>query len=105
MKKNKVCVSISSDVYKDIEKYAAEREISFSVAVERMLIKGLESTNNFKEENLINQLKNLFENSNVSNEKTEEVKEEVKEEIKKEKIKKKSEGYLDIFNIFDSMID
>ena len=74
MKKNKVCVSISSDVYKDIEKYAAEREISFSVAVERMLIKGLESINVFKDEAIINQLKNLFENSNVFNEKTEDVK-------------------------------
>ena len=50
MKKSKVCVSISSDVYKDVEKYAAEREISFSVAVERMLIKGLESINVFKDE-------------------------------------------------------
>ena len=74
MKKNKVCVSISSDVYKDVEKYAAEREISFSVAIERMLIKGLESINVFKDEAIINQLKNLFENSNVFNEKTEEVK-------------------------------
>ena len=105
MKKNKVCVSISSDVYKDIEKYAAEREISFSVAVERMLIKGLESINVFKEETLINQLKNLFENSNALNEKTEEVTEEVKEEVKKEKNKEKSEDDLAIFNIFDSMPD
>lgn len=103
MKKNKVCVSISSDVYKDIEKYAAEREISFSVAVERMLIKGLENINVFKEENLINQLKNLFENSNVSNEKTEEVKEEVKEnKIDRNKL---SEDDNAIFNIFDSMPD
>ena len=103
MNKNKVCVSISSDVYKDIEKYAAEREISFSVAVERMLIKGLESTNNFKEEDLINQLKNLFENNNVSDEKTEEVKEEVKEnKIDRNKL---SEDDNAIFNIFDSMQD
>ena len=103
MKKSKVCVSISSDVYKDIEKYAAEREISFSVAVERMLIKGLENTNNFKEENLINQLINLFENSNVSNEKTEEIKEEVKEnKIDRNKL---SEDDNAIFNIFDSIPD
>ena len=101
MKKNKVCVSISSDVYKDIEKYAAEREISFSVAVERMLIKGLESINVFKEENLVNQLKNILSNSN---EKTEEVKEEIKE-VKKKKIKEKSEDDLAIVNIFDSMPD
>ena len=104
MKKNKVCVSISSDVYKDIEKYAAEREISFSVAVERMLIKGLESINVFKEENLVNQLKNILSNSNVLNE-TKETKEEVKEEVKKEKTKEKSEDDLAIFNIFDSMPD
>ena len=104
MKKNKICVSISNDVFKDVEKYAAEREISFSVAVERMLIKGLESTNNLKEENLINQLKNFFENSNALNEKTEEVKEEIKE-VKKEKMKEKSEDDLAIFNIFDSMPD
>ena len=104
MKKNKVCVSISSDVYKDIEKYAAEREISFSVAVERMLIKGLESINVFKEENLVNQLKNILSNSNALNEKTEEVKEEIKE-VKKEKVKEKTEDDLARFNIFDSMPD
>lgn len=104
MKKNKICVSISNDVFKDIEKYAAEREISFSVAVERMLIKGLENINVFKEENLVNQLKNILSNSNALNEKTEEVKEEVKE-VKNEKIKEKSEDDLAIFNIFDSMPD
>ena len=103
MKKNKICVSISNDVFKDVEKYAAEREISFSVAVERMLIKGLESTNNLKEENLINQLKNLFENSNISNEKTEEVKEEVKEnKIDRSKLNEDDNA---IFNIFDSIQD
>ena len=103
MKKNKVCVSISSDVYKDIEKYAAEREISFSVAVERMLIKGLESINVFKEENLVNQLKNILSNINALNEKTEEVKEEVKEnKIDRNKL---SEDDNAIFNIFDSMPD
>ena len=101
MKKNKVCVSISSDVYKDIEKYAAEREISFSVAVERMLIKGLENMNVFKNEAIFDQLKNLLSNSN---EKTEEVKEEIKE-VKKEKVKEKTEDDLAIFNIFDSMPD
>ena len=103
MKKSKVCVSISCDIFKDLEKYAAEREISFSVAVERMLIKGLESTNNFKEEDLINQLKNLYENSNVTNEKTEEVKEEIKEnKIDRNKL---SEDDNAIFNIFDSIPD
>ena len=101
MKKNKICVSISNDVYKDIEKYAAEREISFSVAVERMLIKGLENMNVFKNEAIFDQLKNLLSNSN---EKTEEVKEEIKE-VKKEKMKEKSEDDLAIFNIFDSMPD
>lgn len=105
MKKNKVCVSISSDVYKEIERYAAKREISFSVAVERMLIKGLENMNVFKNEAIINQLKNLFENNNISNEKTEEVKEEVKKEVKREVKKEKSEDDLAIFNIFDSMPD
>ena len=105
MKKNKICVSISHDAFKDVEKYAAEREISFSVAVERMLIKGLESINVFKEENLVNQLKNILSNSNALNEKTEEAKEEAKEEIKKEKTKEKSEDDLAIFNIFDSMPD
>ena len=104
MKKNKICVSISNDVFKDVEKYSRERGISLSVGVERMLIKGLESTNNFKEENLVNQLKNILSNSNALNEKTEEVKEEIKE-VKKEKVKEKTEDDLAIFNIFDSMPD
>lgn len=103
MLKKKICVSISSDVYKDIERYAAEREISFSVAVERMLIKGLENMNVFKNEAIFDQLKNLFENSNISNEKIEEVKEEVKEnKIDRNKL---SEDDNAIFNIFDSMPD
>ena len=103
MLKKKICVSISSDVYKDIEKYAAEREISFSVAVERMLIKGLENMNVFKNEAIFDQLKNLFENSNIPNEKTEEAKEEVKEnKIDRNKL---SEDDNAIFNIFDSMPD
>ena len=104
MKKNKVCVSISSDVYKDIEKYAAEREISFSVATERILLKGLENMNVFKDEAIFEQLKNILSNSNALNEKTEEVKEEIKE-VKKEKVKEKTEDDLAIFNIFDSMPD
>lgn len=100
MLKKKICVSISSDVYKDIEKYAAEREISFSVAVERMLIKGLENTNVFKDEAIFEQLKNLLSNSN---EKTKEVKEEIKEnKIDRNKL---SEDDNAIFNIFDSMPD
>ena len=104
MKKNKVCVSISSDVYKDIEKYAAEREISFSVAVERMLIKGLENMNVFKNEAIFDQLKNLLSNSN---EKTEEVKEEIKEEVKENKIDKDklNEDDKALFDIFNSMPD
>ena len=104
MLKKKICVSISSDVYKDIEEYSRERGISLSVSVERMLIKGLENTNNFKEENLINQLKNLLSNSN---EKTEEVKEEIKEEVKENKIDKDklNEDYKALFDIFNSMPD
>lgn len=98
--KNKICISISNDIYKFVKEYSSDKEISISTAIERILLKGIEQMENSKNDTLIKQLNNLLSTKEeitvVDYEKPKQT--EKPKKVNTEELNENDKALFDIFN-------